>query len=112
MSGARPTGAAAALIARLKSLCLIGPVIHEGIIRRGVLSKTQICSVSQTTGGLQQKSRNRAHYNRLSSSLDTISSDVFAKIEHRIGKLSHCDFVFSIAAEIRLAIYENIAAEV
>lgn len=34
----------ALLIARLKSLHLIGPVIHEGIIQRGSLSKTQIGS--------------------------------------------------------------------
>lgn len=34
----------ALLIARLKSLHLIGPVIHEGIIQRGSLSKTQIDS--------------------------------------------------------------------
>lgn len=32
------------LIARLKSLYLIGPVIHKEIIQRGCLSKTQIGS--------------------------------------------------------------------
>lgn len=42
----------ALLIARLKSLHLIGPVIHEGIIQRGSLSKTQIGSFDyqKTTG--------------------------------------------------------------
>lgn len=34
----------ALLIARLKSLLLIGPVIHEGIIQGASLSKTQIGS--------------------------------------------------------------------
>lgn len=42
----------ALLIARLKSLHLIGPVIHEGIIQRGSSSKTQIGSFdyTKTTG--------------------------------------------------------------
>lgn len=48
----------ALLIARLKSLHLIGPVIHEGIIQRGSLSKTQIGSFDyqKTTGASQQMS--------------------------------------------------------
>lgn len=42
----------ALLIARLKSLLLIGPVIHKGIIQRGSLSKTQIGSFDyQKTSG-------------------------------------------------------------
>lgn len=48
----------ALLIARLKSLHLIGPVIHEGIIQRGSLSKTQIGSFDyqKTTGASEQMS--------------------------------------------------------
>lgn len=48
----------ALLIARLKSLLLIGPVIHEGIIQGASLSKTQIGSFDYqiTTGASQQMS--------------------------------------------------------
>lgn len=52
----------ALLIARLKSLHLIGPVIHEGIIQRGSLSKPQIGSFDyqKTTGASLQMSYQKA----------------------------------------------------
>lgn len=45
----------ALLIARLKSLHLIGPVIHEGIIQRASLSKTQIGPFEYRKGEEKEK---------------------------------------------------------
>ena len=84
----------ALLIAKLKSLHLIGPVIHEGIIQRGSQSKTQIGSF------YYQKNNEGFVTNELSESLQTAFCVPETKLFVAWAPQNHCHKAVNIKQAI------------